>query len=326
MKKHEYALREMSQNIGRPRRPAFRPENIPLELQRMPRWVCWSYLWSRGKKKWDKPPRQLDGTFASSTDAATCCAFDRAVDAVRSRARHFDGVGYILAGDGLTAIDLDRCVALGCAARVRLGDLRGIDTWARAIVSELESYTELSPSARGIRIFVRASLPAGSGNRRGCFEVYDRARYVTVTGDHIATMPRVIVERQGVLERVIGRMLPTIALERASLRVSTATTVPDDDVLLEKARAAKNGPRFCALFDRGEVAMFGHDHSRADLALCSILAFWCGPNVLRVDRLFRRSALYRKKWDERHRRSGETYGEMTIAKALHSTGRSLSVT
>lgn len=300
---------------ARPSRPAFHPEGIPKELQAVSRWVCWAYTWSRTKKKWDKPPRRVDGRLASSTDAASWCDFGRAVDAVESGVPRFDGVGHVLRCDGLVALDLDRCIAEGRAGAVRLGDLDGIDAWARAIARDLDSYTEVSPSGRGLRIFVRASLLPANGNRRGCFEVYDRARYVTVTGDHIAMMPRTIEARQRALDVVVGRMLPSKPVRTPLPRAPIAALV-DDDALLERARRARNGEQFRALFDRGELAAFGHDHSRADLALCSMLAFWCGSDALRVERLFRRSALFREKWDEQHRRSGETYGQMTVAKAL----------
>jgi primase-polymerase (primpol)-like protein len=227
----------------------------------------------------------------------------------------FDGIGFVLTGEDLVALDLDRCIATGRDGAVRAGDLGGIDPWARAIARELDSYTELSPSGHGLRVFVRATLPPGLGNRRGCFEVYDRARYVTVTGDHLAMMPRTIELRQSALDVVLARMLAAHPVMTALARAPIAA-VAGDDVLLERARSARNGEHFRALFDRGELAAFGNDHSRADLALCSMLAFWCGSDAVRVERLFRRSALFREKWDERHRSSGETYGQMTVAKAL----------
>lgn len=299
---------------SRPACPVFKPADIPRELRVLPRWVCWSYVWSARKKKWDKPPRRPDGTFASSTDPTTWYAFGRAVAAAGSGRRLFDGVGFVLVGDGLTAVDLDDCIPDGRVTGVRAGELDDVDDWARAIVVELDSYTEVSPSARGIRIFVRGSLPQGCGNRGERFEVYDRARYVTVTGDHVAGSPRTIQQRQSELERLVARMLVP-APAASSWSDAAEASSPDDDELLERARAAKNGHRFEALFDRGELAPFANDHSRADLALCSMLAFWCG-NAGRVDRLFRRSALYRPKWDERHNRSGETYGQMTLTRAL----------
>ena len=48
--------------------------------------------------------------------------------------------------------------------------------------------------------------------------------------------------------------------------------------------------------------------------MCNHLAFWTGRDADQVDRLFRQSGLYRPKWDHRHGR--DTYGALTIAKAI----------
>ncbi|TMC02959.1 MAG: hypothetical protein E6J41_28880, partial [Chloroflexi bacterium] len=90
--------------------------------------------------------------------------------------------------------------------------------------------------------------------------------------------------------------------------------VPDDE-LLERARAARNGADFAALFDHGDLGRHEGDHSRADLALCCSLSFWTNGDGAAIDRLFRRSALMRPKWDERHFGDGRTYGQATVAKA-----------
>jgi primase-polymerase (primpol)-like protein len=37
--------------------------------------------------------------------------------------------------------------------------------------------------------------------------------------------------------------------------------------------------------------------SEADLALCRLLAYWANRDASRIDALFRRSGLMRKKWD-----------------------------
>ena len=88
---------------------------------------------------------------------------------------------------------------------------------------------------------------------------------------------------------------------------------PDDATLLARAFRARNGARFAQLW-AGDTSGNGGDDSAADLALCNILAHWCGPDPARIDRLFRRSGLYREKWD----RPDYAFG-LTIAKAL--TGR-----
>jgi len=82
--------------------------------------------------------------------------------------------------------------------------------------------------------------------------------------------------------------------------------------LLEKALAAKNGDKLRRLMD-GDTSEYGGDDSAADLALCSMLAFWA-DDTAQIDRIFRRSGLMRAKWDEKH--GAGTYGERTIEKAL----------
>lgn len=78
--------------------------------------------------------------------------------------------------------------------------------------------------------------------------------------------------------------------------------------MLAKARAAKNGDKFCRLW-AGDTSGHGDDDSAADLALLSMLAFYT-QDPAQLDRLFRRSGLYRGKWER------EDYRRGTIAKAI----------
>ena len=89
-----------------------------------------------------------------------------------------------------------------------------------------------------------------------------------------------------------------------------------DEELLARMGEANNGQRFERLW-RGEWRGEYPSQSEADLALCSILAFWTGRDAERMDQLFRRSGLFRPKWDEH--RGSRTYGETTIATAIKRT-------
>jgi putative DNA primase/helicase len=53
--------------------------------------------------------------------------------------------------------------------------------------------------------------------------------------------------------------------------------------------------------------------SEADLAFCALAAQQTN-SAEQIDALYRRSKLFREKWDEK--RGEHTYGEITIAKAL----------
>ena len=78
---------------------------------------------------------------------------------------------------------------------------------------------------------------------------------------------------------------------------------------MRRAFAASNGARVQALYN-GDTSGHGGDDSVADLSLCAHLAFWTGPDPDRIDGLFRRSGLYREKWER------EDYRNRTINRAL----------
>lgn len=117
-----------------------------------------------------KVPRQLDGQPASSTDAMTWASYIEAKAALPKIPRA-TGVGFVLAGDGIACIDLDKCIDDHGTLNPEVDDLlrRIPPTWV-----------EVSPSGRGLHIWGLGSV--GRGRIGAGVEVYDRARYITVTG------------------------------------------------------------------------------------------------------------------------------------------------
>ena len=75
-----------------------------------------------------------------------------------------------------------------------------------------------------------------------------------------------------------------------------------------KAAAAENEEKFRRLW-AGDTSDYT-SVSEADQALCSLLAFWTGPDPAKIDELFRESGLYREKWER------ADYRERTVHKAL----------
>src|SRR5699024_3007654 len=84
------------------------------------------------------------------------------------------------------------------------------------------------------------------------------------------------------------------------------------DEVVKLASNAKNGHKFKALFN-GVIDGYGSS-SEADLALCSLISFYT-QDFEQIDRLFKKSSLYRYKWNEK--RGDTTYGKMTIEKAIY---------
>ncbi|MEX2214007.1 MAG: phage/plasmid primase, P4 family [Phycisphaeraceae bacterium] len=274
---------------------------IPAELRALPRWVLWR--WQQRKNKRTKVPFQASGAPAKSTDPATWTTFESALSAFD--AGGFDGIGFAL-GDGIAGIDLDSAI-----------DEAGIlHPWAREIVNRIKSYTEVSPSGRGLHIIVRAQLPAGR-RRKSNVEMYDAGRYFCMTGKPLpGTVDR--VEHRGDELHELHRTMFGQTTQRSSSHVappangSPRRTIADADRLIIETLC--EGDAKTTRLWAGDVSDYGNDRSRADLALCNRLIDAADGDRVVMDQLFRQSGLMRPKWNEN--RGGKTYGQLTIDKAL----------
>jgi putative DNA primase/helicase len=280
---------------------------IPASLRERSQWVCWNYI-TRGGKQTKCPVNARGGGPADSTDPTTWATFDEAVTAWRSGG--YAGIGYVFAEDDpFAGIDLDGCI----------DDAGNIVPAAREVIDALDSYTEISPSGRGVKVFIAGRKPDGIGCRSKAIagfkeaEVYDRDRFFTVTGQRVPDTPAEVKDRQADLEALCIRLWPKKQTPRLQGTPASAGFCDDDAALIKRASAAKNGDRFGKLW-AGDTSLHGDDASGADQALCNSLAFWTGRDPERMDRLFRRSGLFREKWDEK--RGARTYGQMTIEKAI----------
>jgi putative DNA primase/helicase len=286
-----------------------RLDAIPKELRALSRWVAWrsSSNPSPGQKPRKIPVNPRDGSAASSTDPSTWGTFEEAVRC--ANARLLAGVGFMLEGSGYTGFDWDHC---------RDSTTGMIDEGALADVTVLGSYAEVSPSGLGLRAIARGKLPPG-GRKKKSVEMYDSGRYLTFTGHTLDGVPAGVEERQAQINQLHSKYFgePKGAPHADKGEQSAPDLELDDDALVHRAFMAKNGPKFRALWE-GRIEGYG-SQSEADLALCANLAFWTGADPSRMDRLFRRSGLYREKWDETH--GDQTYGAMTIAKAMSSSRR-----
>jgi putative DNA primase/helicase len=145
------------------------PEGIPKDLRRRPQWVCWHYAKQGGK--WTKHPyNPRTEQKASTTDLMTWSRFETVFKAYAGGA--YDGVGFVLSsGDPYTGVDLDDC---------RDPESGELAAWAAEIVRELSSYTELSPSGKGLHVVVKGKIPKAL--KLPHIEMYSMERYFTLTG------------------------------------------------------------------------------------------------------------------------------------------------
>lgn len=281
---------------------------IPSELKELRQWVGWRWS-SRGKM-----PVQANGEPARVNDSSTWGTFNELIES----GRQLDGVGFVLTDSPYIGIDIDDCMDGGRMERKAL-----------AVVERFGSYAELSPSGRGVHIIGRgrAVFPDDSSRQAGrrqaglmgfkSFEVYNSARYLTMTG-RVLDGYESIVDVQDVLDAMTAALWPRQSAEQQE----QAAVVQEpgtckgrelaDDFIVQKASSGRRGEWFRSLYEKGELAPYGGDHSRADLALLGWLAFWTNGNAQQMERLFSASALgQRKKWRER-----QAYREMTIQAAL----------
>ncbi len=284
--------------------------NIPVALRELPRWVCWRVI-ERGGKPTKCPVCAVSGVNADSTDPTTWTTFNQAVSAFQNN-NALAGIGFVLASDdGLCGVDLDDSID---------PDSGQLKQWAREIIDSLDSYTEISPSGGGVKIFLRASKPGERCRKKhhdGEVEMYDAGRFFTVTGRRLDCVSADIENRQAQLEEVFtmvfGEAQPAATQPPPkSNEGATPPALADDEIVSLAAKGRKNGTKFSALWD-GRWNDYFNSASEADSSLVFMLAFYT-KDAVQIDRLFRRSQLYRPKWDEVH--GTDTYGRTTIVKAL----------
>jgi hypothetical protein len=108
-------------------------------------WTTWKNEIRAGGNKPSKVPYALDGGLAKSNDPSTWMTYFEA-EQCRDQ-RHHDGINIMLApvedGLHLGGIDLDACI----------GEEGDLEPWAAEIVVKVNSYTEVSPSGTGLKIF-----------------------------------------------------------------------------------------------------------------------------------------------------------------------------
>ena len=152
-------------------------DKIPEELKSRAQWVNWRIVQRSGKKT--KIPMQPNGYAASSTDPKTWSSFDLLGPGL---------IGFVFSPDDpFIGIDLDGC------RNPKTGKL---DDWARDVVVRMNTYTEISPSKTGVKMFGTTNEiwkhknkieidGAGHGGKKPGIEVYDCGRYFAITGERI---------------------------------------------------------------------------------------------------------------------------------------------
>lgn len=321
-------------------RPVIKPvalDSIPERMKALPQWVLWRWELtenSAGGKRWTKVLKQpklwenykgdvrVRVAFAQSTNPNTWSDWETIVKAYefcQGWQPGCYGIGFAIAEDDPVAvIDLDD---------VRNRDTGEFTAEADEIIRRFDTYSETSPSGTGAKLFILGRKPSNdrTKNTERDIEVFDRKRYVTVTGERLDGTPADLMPRQEELAAFYYELFPVKEKAERPVQADSDAELPpilrpcldSDDEILDRIRRSKQAERFVTLWKGGGAAyaLHGGDRSATDFALACMLAFWCGPDVDRIVNLMWQSGLRRGKWNR------NDYLERTVQNAARRQTR-----
>ena len=281
------------------------------------------------------PINAVTGRMAKSNDPASWSDFKTALAGYKK----FDasGLGFFL-GDGWCCLDVDD-------QSEQLREFMSDPSDSSNLIFQLlqatrHSYTEVSQSGTGIHIIFKGRKPQDSASRRDKYELYDRTRFIALTGNtlrgctNVKTLDRRQVEQ--LVEMTVGKKIdggesvsanqqktPQAQHPQVKTAAKVGNGLSEQEIINRMRNNPKQGAKLSRLLD-GDISIYNNDHSSADIALCNALAFWTNHDYKKIDNIFRQSGLMRSKWDDPHDSKGRTYGQMTIEDAIQHTRRGYS--
>lgn len=200
---------------------------VPGELANRAQWLVWKF--EPGEKKPKKMPyyasgRRRTGVQGSDEDRRELVTLAAAVEAAKNG---YSGIGFaFLPGDGLIGIDIDGCID-------EAGTVSGR---AAAIISACASYTEYSPSGKGVHIIVQGESNTFKSNDIG-LEVFCGRQFFTFTTRAFPDSPATV---SPIDPTVLNRLRATVQQakgQRAMSPTMPALAQTDDRAKLESALA-----------------------------------------------------------------------------------------
>jgi hypothetical protein len=242
---------------------------IPAELRETHQWCLWRSIDGR------KVPCSPKGYAIDPTDPKNFLRFESAhVALATDTVGIFSGLGFCLTrNDPFACIDLDQT-----------DDPEKLQIQTD-IYNQFVTYSELSPSSKGIHLWLHGAI--GKGINRKPIEIYSQDHFMTITGNAVRAVE--IKQYQTELEELADMI--------ATKRSTASDHIEDEEErhldadICNKAYRAVNGEKFLALY-KGDFRPFYPSQSEADFALVNIICFY-SRNKEQVERIFRASGLFR---------------------------------
>lgn len=278
--------------------------HIPEEMRRLPQWVGYMPLEDKGKvEKVPISPHTLWGAASNKPETWGTYEQARAMAGKRGQCRAgaaaIAGVSFAFAeGGGIVGVDFDHCLREG-----------RLDPWVARWVERFNSYTEVSPSGQGLHIFCKGKLP-GKAVKRPQAELYDRARFFTVTGRAYGPA-RGLEPAQAAIDALYGELSPPKQEPPQRPLLPPA----DRDYL---AIGLEKDAKLRSLWEGDRP---NGNESSDDQALMNKLAYWCNCDQNAMIGAFLRSPHAAGK-DEGHQRKAarRDYMERTARHAIEGCG------
>lgn len=224
------------------------------ELKALPQWIGWNAEPNGNGKLAKIPKNPRNGKNAASNNPETWSDIGTAWRAVKRN--DWTGLGFVFTlRAGYVGVDLDDCFEADGVMK----------PWAWDIFKMLDSYTEFSPSRKGLHIICRGSIPASINKSTEGVEMYGELRYFTVTGDTWGH-EKPIVERTTEL----GALYWCYADSGPKMQQAPRVYTPGDVDEKKLSEALRHVPTRMDYYDWIKVLMAVHDvfPDRRGIALC----------------------------------------------------------
>lgn len=254
-------------------------------LKSQPRFLCWSLIPQPDGTVKKIPYNPTTGRNAECNNPETWVDFETAKAAVQAGQYH--SIGIALGKDlGLTIVDFDKVIA-------KPGD--PWPQWVLDIVEDLDSYTEISASGRGMHVLAWGAVPSNLNRQKLQIEIHDNTKMFAISANIFDGRSEVFARpeklqtlHQRILEGKVGPEYKRLIITQSGL------TLED--------------------LERGEDA---GDASKSDFDYCCRLAKQ-GLTDEQIDERFRASGRMRDKWEREDYRKRTLEAVRKDADVIHA--------